>query len=178
MLHVYILPWWPWKINIKITQFWKAYFAWVFNTSLQKIAICHINCSCQAERQGSWTSCLALTQLSRHHSSKTECDKILSKSSRKFCYWRQEDGSLQGISIVFTCIWNFLYFNAHSTFYFHFLQQKQNTQGIFFYKKIYFDKLSITDDRWNSIGHIWPRTAYIVHVHVCFNTRKRCSVCR
>ncbi len=27
------------------------------NISLQKIAICHTNCRCQAERQGPWTSC-------------------------------------------------------------------------------------------------------------------------
>ena len=26
-------------------------------TGLQKIATCHTNCRCQAERQGSWTSC-------------------------------------------------------------------------------------------------------------------------
>ncbi len=29
-----------------------------FNISLQKTAICHTICRCQAERQGPWTSCL------------------------------------------------------------------------------------------------------------------------
>ncbi len=44
---------WPWKINVMVTQ---AYISWV-NISLQKIAVGHTNCRCQAERQGPWTSC-------------------------------------------------------------------------------------------------------------------------
>ncbi len=40
-------------MNVKVIQIW----TWVFNTSLQKIAMCHTNCRCEAERHGPWTSC-------------------------------------------------------------------------------------------------------------------------
>ncbi len=52
LIHV----WWGtvWELDLNSNSF--ILQQWVFHTS-QKIASCHTYCSCQAERQGPWTSC-------------------------------------------------------------------------------------------------------------------------
>ncbi len=55
-----------------------------YEISLQKIAICHTSCRCQAERQGPWTSCL----ITRHFEIRApDTPKMITSSRYPMFHW-------------------------------------------------------------------------------------------